>query len=313
MEFLTNSCSITTYMHPFIITRVPEIHHPLRLTSKTKTLSSQTSRGSIRCNGMREQKAGPMDYYELLGVSLDSTAQEIKEAYRKLQKKHHPDIAGQKGHEYTLLLNEAYHVLIREEQQGRRCMVSNNKRRGGFASDFSGSGYSSWNGPLRSQALFVDENKCIGCRECVHCANKTFVMDETGGSARVKVQFGDDDKNIKVSVDACPVNCIHWVDSGELPLLEFLIRPQPKESYGVYGGGWERPGDVFSAAKRLKKHLEREENQCTHGHSYYEEGDDAAEEETPAQVKARQEASMKLRLEKYFGIWGWLGEVFISK
>lgn len=44
-----------------------------------------------------------------------------------------------------------------------------------------------------------------------------------------------------------------------------------------------------------------------------EEGDDAAEEETPAQVKARQEASMKLRLEKYFGIWGWLGEVFISK
>lgn len=59
------------------------------------------------------------------------------------------------------------------------------------------------------------------------------------------------------------------MDSGELPLLEFLIRPQPKESYGVYGGGWERPGDVFSAAKRLKKHLEREENQCTHGHSYY--------------------------------------------
>lgn len=53
-------------------------------------------------------------------------------------------------------------MLIREEQQGRRCMVSNNKRRGGFASDFSGSGYSSWNGPLRSQALFVDENKCIG-------------------------------------------------------------------------------------------------------------------------------------------------------
>lgn len=62
----------------------------------TGASSSQTSRGSIRCNGMREQKAGPMDYYELLGVSLDSTAQEIKEAYRKLQKKHHPDIAGQK-------------------------------------------------------------------------------------------------------------------------------------------------------------------------------------------------------------------------
>ncbi|KAM0944186.1 putative DnaJ domain, 4Fe-4S ferredoxin-type, iron-sulfur binding domain-containing protein [Dioscorea sansibarensis] len=311
MEFLTNSCTITTYTHPLMITRVPQIHHQLRLTSKTETI--QTSRGSIRCKGMREQKAGPMDYYELLGVSVDSTAQEIKEAYRKLLKKHHPDIAGQRvGHNYTLLLNEAYHALMREEQQRTRCKVSNSKRRGGFASDFSGLGYSLWNGPLRSQALFVDESKCIGCQECVHCASKTFVMDETGGSARVKVQFGDDDQNIKVSVDACPVNCIHWVDSEELPLLEFLIRPQPKESYGVYGGGWERPGDVFGAAKRLRKHLEREENRYTHGHGHpYHDDDDAAEEETPAQVKARQDASMKLRLEKYLGIWSLFREVFM--
>ncbi|KAG2720450.1 hypothetical protein I3760_02G035600 [Carya illinoinensis] len=55
------------------------------------------------------------NYYELLGVSVDSNAQEIKEAYRKLQKKYHPDIAGQKGHEHTLLLNEAYKVLMRDD------------------------------------------------------------------------------------------------------------------------------------------------------------------------------------------------------
>uniref|UniRef100_A0A2P2LD60 J domain-containing protein n=1 Tax=Rhizophora mucronata TaxID=61149 RepID=A0A2P2LD60_RHIMU len=36
------------------------------------------------------------NYYELLGVSVDSNGPEIKEAYRRLQKKYHPDIAGQK-------------------------------------------------------------------------------------------------------------------------------------------------------------------------------------------------------------------------
>lgn len=43
------------------------------------------------------------NYYELLGVSVDSNAQKIKQAYRNLQKKYHPDVAGQEVSNQTNL------------------------------------------------------------------------------------------------------------------------------------------------------------------------------------------------------------------
>lgn len=50
-------------------------------------------------------------------------------------------------------------------------------------------------------------------------------------------------------------------------MLEFLIQPQPKEGYGVFGGGWERPRNVFTAAESLRKQLKRQaatrQNQST--------------------------------------------------
>lgn len=54
------------------------------------------------------------------------------------------------------------------------------------------------------------------------------------------------------------MNCIHWVDREELPVLEFLIQPQPKKGYGVFGGGWERPANVFMAAKAFNKQLQQQ-------------------------------------------------------
>lgn len=222
-------------------------------------------------------------YYQVLGVTVHSTPQEIKEAYRKLQKQHHPDITGYKvhqfpsasfyllfssfpffylqfkvqrrnsicccyavrleyqfysiaccldltlkfwylnvqGHEHTLLLNEAYKVLARNPSRH-----VDGKSRAGFGNSYTGDGYSSWNGPVRNQALFVDENKCIGmylhsrinipvyrtwlqrlqitrciikgCRECVHHAARTFAMDDVLGSAHVEIQFGDLEQQIQV-------------------------------------------------------------------------------------------------------------------
>lgn len=62
-----------------------------------------------------------------------------------------------KGHEQSLLLNEAYRSLIRMKQ-------NSGAKQKWFGGNYyySGRGCSAWNGPVRSQALFVDENRCIG-------------------------------------------------------------------------------------------------------------------------------------------------------
>ncbi|XP_022741907.1 uncharacterized protein LOC111293438 [Durio zibethinus] len=184
------------------------------------------------------------------------------------------------GHEYTLMLNEAYEVLIKDNLR-RDYDASIGPMNVQFGRNVSG--YSSWKGPLRPQALFVDANACIGCRECVHHASNTFVMDEAHGCARVRVQYGDDDQKINVSVDSCPVNCIHWVDREELAVLEFLIQPQPKEGYGVFGGGWERPANVFVAAKAFNKQLKQQ----AEAQGRQRNGRVTVEEETPDQAEAK--------------------------
>ena len=61
------------------------------------------------------------NYYQTLGVSKNATAGDIKKAYRKLARKHHPDVnpGDKKAEERFKEINEAYEVLADPEKRAR--------------------------------------------------------------------------------------------------------------------------------------------------------------------------------------------------
>jgi curved DNA-binding protein len=75
------------------------------------------------------------DYYETLGVSKTATADEIRTAFRKLARKHHPDVAKDKkaAEEKFKEINEAYEVLSDPEKRKKYDQLGADwNRPGGF-------------------------------------------------------------------------------------------------------------------------------------------------------------------------------------
>lgn len=84
------------------------------------------------------------NYYEVLGVSENASAGEIRKAFRRLAKKYHPDVnPGDKNAESRFKeVNEAHEVLGDEKKRGQYDAM----RKGVFTGEFGGGGPSPWPG-----------------------------------------------------------------------------------------------------------------------------------------------------------------------
>src|ERR1700735_2823433 len=90
------------------------------------------------------------DYYKVMGVARDATEAQIKQAYRKLARKYHPDVSKEKDAEARFKeLGEAYEVLKSAEKRAAYDQLGRGPRPGeefrpppdwGAGFEFSGAG-----------------------------------------------------------------------------------------------------------------------------------------------------------------------------
>eukprot|EP00239_Pterosperma_sp_CCMP1384_P000589 CAMPEP_0197844412 /NCGR_PEP_ID=MMETSP1438-20131217/1397_1 /TAXON_ID=1461541 /ORGANISM="Pterosperma sp., Strain CCMP1384" /LENGTH=340 /DNA_ID=CAMNT_0043455179 /DNA_START=253 /DNA_END=1275 /DNA_ORIENTATION=+ len=202
-----------------------------------------------------------VDYYELFGVARDSNKDVIKKAYYNAQKECHPDLAGEGGADACVLLNAAYEILADPEQRSKYdaqlAIVDMNDDEG-----FTGEPLSQWSGaPGETQAVFVDECACIGCKQCIWEAEDTFTIDEDYGRSRVANQWANGEEELQNAIDSCPVDCIYWVEKEQLPVLEHVMAQMQRTDVGIMmarqGGAGADP--FQEAALFARRRAERQE------------------------------------------------------
>jgi len=240
---------------------------------------------------------GLVDYYQLLQVEPEAERKTIKKAYYGLTKECHPDIYGDDGHNMCILLNTAYETLSDENSRAaydRKLMSARMDEEVGF----TGEPVSKWCGPQdETRAVFVDECSCIGCKNCCWEAPATFRMEPIHGRSRVFAQWLNDEEALQTAIDSCPVDCIHWVDRQQLPLLEWVMKDLDRVNVGVMSAGQGNVADPFAAAasfaKRRAEQLQKRQDDNLYG--------------TPAQQAARKAAAeeIKKKATGFAARWGW--------
>jgi len=106
------------------------------------------------------------DYYKVMGVARDATDAQIKQAYRKLARKYHPDVSKEKDAEARFKeLGEAYEVLKTPEKRAAYDQLGQGPRPGenfrpppdwGSGFEFSGAGDGASDRGKRDQPVGAD-------------------------------------------------------------------------------------------------------------------------------------------------------------
>lgn len=108
--------------------------------------------------------------------------------------------------------------------------------------------------PAETRAVFVDEQSCIGCKQCVHLAPATFRIEGHHGRSRVFAQWLNDEDTIATAILSCPVDCIHWVEKDELAALEHVSqRVQSRVDVSVMMAQQSHSDDVFAATAKFHR------------------------------------------------------------
>ena len=139
--------------HDDLVVVIQELRRGYRLGG-TVLPAGHGGAGSTRMNRDWVDK----DFYEILGVSSEATADEIKKAYRKLAQKHHPDAnpGNAEAEEKFKEISEAYATLSNAEQRKEYDQVRRMVETGGFA------GYGS---PVAAGLVASAANRC-GSKTC---------------------------------------------------------------------------------------------------------------------------------------------------
>ncbi|KAM7262109.1 hypothetical protein ACFE04_021186 [Oxalis oulophora] len=203
------------------------------------------------------------DLYDLLGIENTCNQSEIKLAYRMLQKRCHPDIAGPPGHDMAIILNQVYSLL---SDPNSRLAYDQEQAKLADVRGYTGKPlYSVWFGSeSEERAVFVDEVKCVGCLKCALLAQNSFAIEPAYGRARCVAQWKDPENKIQEAIDACPVDCISVIQRSDLAALEFLMSKQPRGNVRVGAGNTAgaRVSNIFVDVKKFQTRVSDVKNKA---------------------------------------------------
>lgn len=143
MKCYKSSSILTTNHHPFFYKQQPisslqPSSFPSTLSYPTRTRFSSTRIQSRLTHDDPVKQSEDLSFYDLLGVTESVTLPEIKQAYKQLARKYHPDVSPpDRVEEYTdrfIRVQEAYETL----SDPRRRVLYDRDLSMGFSFSFSG-------------------------------------------------------------------------------------------------------------------------------------------------------------------------------